>query len=56
MTARYLEGLSWSSTGPSGDQISGPIGIARIVRHSLDRGFEEYLLWIMLISINLGIF
>ena len=56
MTARYLEGLSRVVDGAVGaDQISGPIGIARIARHSLDRGFEEYLFWIMLISINLGI-
>ena len=56
MTARYLEGLSRVLDGAVGaDQISGPIGIARIARHSLDRGFEEYLFWIMLISINLGI-
>ncbi len=56
MTARYLEGLSRVFDGGVGaDQISGPIGIARIARHSLDRGFEEYLFWIMLISINLGI-
>ena len=56
MTVRYLEGLSRVFDGGVGaDQISGPIGIARIARHSLDRGFEEYLFWIMLISINLGI-
>ncbi|MEM9176365.1 MAG: RIP metalloprotease RseP, partial [Myxococcota bacterium] len=56
MTARYLDGLSRVFDGAVGaDQISGPIGIARIARHSLDRGFEEYLFWIMLISINLGI-
>lgn len=56
MTARYLEGLSHVVSGGVGaDQISGPIGIARIARQSLDRGFEEYLLWLMLISINLGI-
>ena len=56
MTARYLEGLSRVLDGAVGaDQISGPIGIARIARHSLDRGFEEYLHWIILISINLGI-
>lgn len=56
MTASYLEGLSRVFDGAVGaDQISGPIGIARIARHSLDRGFEEYLFWIMLISINLGI-
>jgi regulator of sigma E protease len=56
MTERYLEGLSRVVTGDVGaDKLSGPIGIARIARKSLDRGFEEYLWMMMLISINLGI-
>jgi regulator of sigma E protease len=56
MTERYLEGLSKVFTGDVGaDKLSGPIGIARIARKSLDRGFEEYLWMMMLISINLGI-
>ncbi|MEZ7978776.1 MAG: RIP metalloprotease RseP [Myxococcota bacterium] len=56
MTGRYLEGLSRVFTGDVGaDKLSGPIGIARIARKSLDRGFEEYLWMMMLISINLGI-
>ena len=56
MTERYLEGLSRVFTGDVGaDKLSGPIGIARIARKSLDRGFEEYLWMMMLISINLGI-
>lgn len=56
MTSRYLEGLSRVFTGDVGaDKLSGPIGIARIARESLDRGFEEYLWMLMLISINLGI-
>lgn len=56
MTKGYLEGLSRIFTGDVGvDKLSGPIGIARIARKSLDRGFEEYLWMMMLISINLGI-
>lgn len=56
MTERYLEGLSRVFTGDVGaDKLSGPIGIARIARKSLDRSFEEYLWMMMLISINLGI-
>ena len=56
MTGRYLEGLSRVFTGDVGaDKLSGPIGIARIARKSLDRGFEEYLWMMMLISINLGL-
>jgi len=56
MTAGYLEGLSKLFTGDIGvDKLSGPIGIARIARKSLDRGWLEYLWMMMLISINLGI-
>ena len=56
MTEGYLEGLSRVLTGDVGaDKLSGPIGIARIARESLDRSFEEYLWMMMLISINLGI-
>jgi regulator of sigma E protease len=56
MTGRYLEGLSRLVSGGMGaDKLSGPIGIARIARKSLDRGFEEYLWMMMLISINLGV-
>lgn len=56
MTVGYLEGLSRVFTGDVGaDKLSGPIGIARIARKSLDRGFLEYLWMMMLISINLGI-
>lgn len=56
LTKAYLEGLSRVFTGDVGaDKLSGPIGIARIARKSLDRGFEEYLWMMMLISINLGI-
>jgi len=56
MTVSYLDGLSRVFTGDVGaDKLSGPIGIARIARKSLDRGFEEYLWMMMLISINLGI-
>ena len=56
MTARYLEGLSRVLDGAVGaDQISGPIGIVASHATPVDRGFEEYLFWIMLISINLGI-
>ena len=56
MTIGYLEGLSRVFTGDVGaDKLSGPIGIARIARKSLDRGWLEYLWMMMLISINLGI-
>jgi regulator of sigma E protease len=56
MTVGYLEGLSKVFTGDVGaDKLSGPIGIARIARKSLDRGWLEYLWMMMLISINLGI-
>ena len=56
MTADFLEGVGKIFTGQVGtDKLSGPIGIARIARKSLDRGWLEYLSMMMLISINLGI-
>lgn len=56
MTADFLEGIGKLATGEVGtDQLSGPIGIARIARESLDRGWLEYLSMMMLISINLGV-
>ena len=56
MTKDFLEGLGKLFTGEVGtDQLSGPIGIARIARRSLDRGWLDYLFMMMLISINLGI-
>jgi regulator of sigma E protease len=56
MTADFLVGVSKLVTGEVGtDKLSGPIGIARIARKSLDRGWLEYLSMMMLISINLGI-
>ena len=56
MTMDFLEGLGKLFTGEVGtDQLSGPIGIARIARRSLDRGWLDYLFMMMLISINLGI-
>jgi regulator of sigma E protease len=56
MTVEYLEGLGKLFTGEVGtDKLSGPIGIARIARKSLDRGWLDYLWMMMLISINLGI-
>jgi regulator of sigma E protease len=56
MTAEYLRGLGKLFTGEVGaDKLSGPIGIARIARKSLDRGWLDYLSMMMLISINLGI-
>ncbi len=56
MTAEYLRGLGKLFTGEIGtDKLSGPIGIARIARKSLDRGWLDYLSMMMLISINLGI-
>lgn len=56
MTMEYLEGLGKLFTGEVGtDRLSGPIGIARIARKSLDRGWLDYLSMMMLISINLGI-
>jgi regulator of sigma E protease len=56
MTREYLQGLGKLFTGEIGtDKLSGPIGIARIARKSLDRGWLDYLSMMMLISINLGI-
>ena len=56
MTADYLEGLSKFISGDvTTAKLSGPIGIARIARKSLDRGWLEYLSMMMLISINLGV-
>jgi membrane-associated protease RseP (regulator of RpoE activity) len=56
MTTAYLEGLGKFFTGEVGtDKLSGPIGIARIARKSLDRGWLDYLQMMMLISINLAI-
>jgi len=56
MTTEYLRGLGKLFTGEVGaDKLSGPIGIARIARKSLDRGWLDYLSMMMLISINLGI-
>lgn len=56
MTMEYLEGLGKLFTGEVGvDKLAGPIGIARIARKSLDRGWLDYLWMMMLISINLGI-
>ncbi|MAG32672.1 MAG: RIP metalloprotease RseP [Deltaproteobacteria bacterium] len=56
MTRDYLLGLGKLFTGEVGaDKLSGPIGIARIARKSLDRGWLDYLSMMMLISINLGI-
>jgi regulator of sigma E protease len=56
MTTQYLRGLGKLFTGEVGaDKLSGPIGIARIARKSLDHGWLDYLSMMMLISINLGI-
>jgi len=56
MTTEYLQGLGKLFTGEVGtDRLSGPIGIARIARKSLDHGWLDYLSMMMLISINLGI-
>ncbi len=56
MTTEYLQGLGKLFTGEIGtDKLSGPIGIARIARKSLDHGWLDYLSMMMLISINLGI-
>lgn len=56
MTADFLKGFGKLITGEIGtDRLSGPIGIARIARKSLDRGWLDYLSMMMLISINLGV-
>lgn len=56
MTTDYLEGLGKMFSGDIGTgKLSGPIGIARIARESLDRGWLEYVFMMMVISINLGI-
>ena len=55
MTTDYLEGLGKLFTGEVGtDKLTGPIGIARIARKSLDQGWLDYLSMMMVISINLG--
>jgi len=55
MTREFLEGLGKMFTGEVGtDKLAGPIGIARIARKSLDRGWLDYLFLMMLLSINLG--
>jgi regulator of sigma E protease len=56
ITTDFLEGVGKIFTGEVGtDKLSGPIGIARIARKSLDRGWLDYLWMMMLISINLGV-
>lgn len=55
MTTDFLDGLGKLFTGEVGtDKLTGPIGIARIARKSLDQGWLDYLWMMMLISINLG--
>jgi len=55
MTTDFLEGLGKMFTGEVGtDKLSGPIGIARIARKTLDQGWLDYLFLMMLLSINLG--
>ncbi|MFP6655572.1 MAG: RIP metalloprotease RseP [Myxococcota bacterium] len=56
MTSEFLQGFGKLITGEIGtDRLAGPIGIARIARKSLDRGWLDYLSMMMLISINLGV-
>jgi regulator of sigma E protease len=56
LTSDFLEGVGKIFTGEVGtDKLSGPIGIARIARKSLDRGWLDYLWMMMVISINLGV-
>jgi regulator of sigma E protease len=52
MTTEYLKGLGKLFTGEVGtDKLSGPIGIARIARKSLDHGWLDYLSMMMLLPI-----
>ena len=56
ITRSFLRGLGKMLTGEvSRKQLAGPIGIARIAGSALERGWEEYLFVLVLISINLGI-
>jgi len=56
ITRDFLRGLGMLFTGEvSRKQLAGPIGIARIAGSALERGWEDYLFVLVLISINLGI-
>ena len=56
ITREFLAGLGKIFTGEvSRKQLAGPIGIARIAGTALERGWEDYLFVLVLISINLGI-
>ena len=56
VTSMFLRGLAKIVTGEvSRKQVAGPIGIAQIARNALQRGWENYLSTLVLISINLGI-
>jgi regulator of sigma E protease len=56
ITGTFLRGLGKIVTGEvSRNQIAGPIGIATIAGGSWERGWENYLMTMVLISINLGI-
>jgi regulator of sigma E protease len=55
MGTDFLRALGRLFSGKvSTDQIVGPIGIAEIAREQLDRGFYNYIVTMILISINLG--
>src|SRR5262249_46519507 len=56
VTRSFLAGLVKIMTGEvSRKQLQGPIGIAEIAGHAYERGWENYLSILVLISINLGI-
>ena len=56
VTHTFLRGLGKLISGEvSRKQLAGPIGIARIAGTAFERGWEEYLFVLVLISINLGI-
>jgi len=52
----FLQGLGKMLTGEvSRHQLAGPIGIAEIAHNALERGWRDYLVTLVLISINLGV-
>jgi len=52
----FLQGLGKIVTGEvSSKQLAGPIGIAEIAHNALQRGWRDYLVTLVLISINLGV-
>jgi regulator of sigma E protease len=55
VTRAVLEGIAQMVTGAATEDISGPIGIARMAGSVAEIGFLQFLLFIGLISLNLGL-